>query len=90
MFKQYTEQEQKQIEFQWWDEQRFTRDYAEDPFWKEEVDVALSKLTVELKQYVFENETKEETVVKPKENLFTYVWNCWIHWTERIRSRRRN
>lgn len=77
MFKQYSEKEQKQIEYQWWNEQRFTMDYKDDPFWKEEVDVALSKLDTELRQYILE-ETKEETVVKPKQNLFTYVWNRWI------------
>lgn len=77
MFKQYSEKEQKQIEYQWWNEQRFTMDYRDDPFWKEEVDVALSKLDTELRQYILE-ETKEETVVKPKQNLFTYVWNRWI------------
>lgn len=77
MFKQYSEKEQKQIEYQWWNEQRFTMDYRDDPFWKEEVDVALSKLDTELRQYILE-ETKEETVVKPKQTLFTYVWNRWI------------
>ena len=78
MFKQYSEKEQKQIEYQWWNEQRFTMDYKDDPFWKEEVDVALSKLDTELRQYIFKEETKEEKVVKPKQNLFTYVWNRWI------------
>ena len=78
MFKQYSEKEQKQIEYQWWNEQRFTMDYRDDPFWKEEVDVALSKLDTELRQYILEEETKEETVVKPKQTLFTYVWNRWI------------
>lgn len=79
MFRQYTTQEQKQIEYQWWNEQRFTMDYKDDPFWKEEVDVALSKLEVELKQYVFDREeTKPEKEVQTKQNLFAYVWNRWI------------
>jgi hypothetical protein len=79
MFKQYSEQEQKQIEYQWWNEQRFSRDYNEDDFWKHEVDSTMKKLEVELKQYIFDREeTKEEKVVKPKQNLFTYVWNRWI------------
>ena len=78
MFKQYSEQEQKQIEYQWWNEQRFTQDYKDDPFWKEEIDSTLKKLEIELKQYVFKKETKEQKVVKPKQNLFRYVWNRWI------------
>ena len=78
MFKQYSEQEQKQIEYQWWNEQRFTQDYKDDPFWKEEIDSTLKKLEIDLKQYVFKEETKVKKEVKPKTNLISYVWNRWI------------